>query len=441
MSEPNTQTMAPDGPIEVTIERYADQGRCVAHVDGRVVFVRFALPGERVLIRLDQPARANDRFWTGETVDVLQANADRVAPPWPLAGPLAQGGGVGGADLIHVSLDGQTRWKSALIAEQMRRLGHVDVPVPVMRVEDADAPDGLHWRTRIELIADEDGRASMRRRESHARVPLDGMPLATRRALDVADRVNLWEASFAPGAKIRLSVPEVRADAPLTQSDDDFALIVDGKVKDGSPLLHESVDVDGSRFDYQVDAAGFWQVHRLAPPTLASHVIAEACRILAGNDHGVIWDLYSGSGLFTLPLASLCAPRGRMLAIEGAREAVANAKANVAAAGLDHVIEMTGDVARTLRHVPNAVSRPDLVVLDPPRAGARRQVCQSIAQSGAPAVVYIACDPTSLARDTATLAGLGYQPERVQAFDIYPMTHHVETVATFVRRQSPEGRA
>lgn len=444
MSEPNTQATgtAPGqatGTIEATIERYADQGRCVARVDGRVVFVRFALPGERVRIALDQPARADDRFWTGEVAEVLEASPDRVAPPWPLAGPLAQGGGVGGADLIHVSLEGQTRWKSALIAEQMRRLGHVDVDVPVSRVEDAAAPDGLHWRTRIELIADAGGRASMRRRESHDRVPLSDMPLATRRALDIAAREGLWDGGFRPGAKIRLSVPEPRDGGDFAAGDGDgnFALLVDGEVAKGEPTLRETVDVDGHRFDYQVDAGGFWQVHRLAPPTLAGHVTGQVRRALAamGGDGGksTIWDLYSGSGLFTLPLATLCAPQGRVLAVEGARGAVRNAKANVEAAGLDQVIEMTGDVARTLRHVPNATKRPDVVVLDPPRAGARRQVCQAIAESGARAIVYVACDPTSLARDTATLTGLGYRLDGIHAFDIYPMTHHVETVATFTR--------
>ena len=97
---------------EVRIERYADQGRCVAHIDGRVVFVRFALPGELVRIELDEPHDRDDRFWTGEVIEVLEASEDRVDPAWSLAGPLAMGGGVGGADLVHVSLPGQLRVES-----------------------------------------------------------------------------------------------------------------------------------------------------------------------------------------------------------------------------------------------------------------------------------------------------------------------------------------
>ena len=102
---------------EVRIERYADQGRCVAHIDGRVVFVRFALPDELVRVELDEPHDRDDRFWTGEVVEVLEPSEDRITPAWPLAGPLAMGGGVGGADLVHVSLPGQLKWKAITVSE------------------------------------------------------------------------------------------------------------------------------------------------------------------------------------------------------------------------------------------------------------------------------------------------------------------------------------
>ena len=200
---------------EVRIERYADQGRCVGHIDGRVVFVRFALPGELVRVVLDEPHDREDRFWTGEVTEVLEASEDRVEPVWPLAGPLAMGGGVGGADLVHVSLPGQLKWKSTSIAEQMRRLGHVDVDVPIERMPEDEAEQGLHWRTRIEMIADENGRPSMRRRGTHVRVPIDTMPLASRALLNVAEKEHVWDGGFTPGSQIRLSVPEPRGNAEI----------------------------------------------------------------------------------------------------------------------------------------------------------------------------------------------------------------------------------
>ncbi|NMM93014.1 class I SAM-dependent RNA methyltransferase [Bifidobacterium oedipodis] len=418
---------------EVRIERYADQGRCVAHIDGRVVFVRFALPGELVRIELDEPCDRDDRFWTGEVVEVLEPSDDRVEPAWPLAGPLSQGGGVGGADLVHVSLPGQLTWKAVTVSEQMNRLGHVDVAVPIERMPGDEESGGLNWRTRIEMIADEQGKPSMRRRGTHVRVPIDTMPLATRTLLDVAEREQVWDGGFEPGAQIRLSVPEPRNIAAHETQRDNFAVLIDGVLNAGSQLLDEQVTINGTVFNYKVDANGFWQIHRQAPIALATHVINLVNGELDGNIAPVIWDLYSGSGLFTLPLATLTGERTRMLSVEGARVAVKNAQRNLRAMNLSDVDARAGDVSKTLERVPAHLSRPDAVVLDPPRAGARAKVCRQIAEAGARVVVYIACDPTSLARDTATLIAEGYTLKNIRAFDIYPMTHHVETVALFTR--------
>lgn len=425
----------------VRIERYADQGRCVAHIDGRVVFVRFALPGELVTIQLDEPYDRDDRFWTAEVVDVLEPSEDRVEPLWPLAGPIAQGGGVGGADLIHVSLPGQLKWKSALITDQMRRMGHLDIDdVPVAHMDDDVDEKGLHWRTRIELIADEEGHASMRRRASHIRVRIDTMPLATRALLAVARDQKLWNEQFEPGAKIRIAVPEPRDIHTSRVSNkilldaigDNFAITVDGRLHAGSKRLKEVVDVDAKRYKYGVEAGGFWQVHRMAAPTLVKYVLGLVSRELSGVRSATIWDLFSGSGLFTVPLAKTFT-HAKLFSVEGGRIAVRNAERNLHIAKSDNVTALQGDTSRRLRNVPEELAKPNVVVLDPPRAGAKAQVCRQIAEAGTHAIVYIACDPTSLARDTATLTSLGYRLKTIQAFDIYPMTHHVETVALFVR--------
>lgn len=416
--------------VEVRIERYADQGRCVGHIDGRVVFVRFALPGELVRVRLDEPHDRDDRFWTGEVTDVVEASDDRVPPAWPLAGPLAMGGGVGGADLVHVSLPGQLRWKAITVSEQLSRLGHIDVTVPIDRMDGDEALGGFHWRTRIEMIADDDGRPSMRRRGSHTRVPLDTMPLATKSLLDVAGREHVWDGGFEPGSQIRLSVPEPRVNAP---EHDNYAVLVDGELRVGSRQLIEHVTIDDTPFTYEVDANGFWQIHRQAPIALANHVITLAKQELAGQPSACIWDLYSGSGLFTLPLATRVTQRTRMLSIEGGRVAVANAQRNIRRLDLRDVDARCGDVSATLTNVPAHLAHPDLIVLDPPRAGARAKVCRQMVAAGARSIIYIACDPTSLGRDAGTLRSLGYELADVRAFDIYPMTHHVETVALFRR--------
>jgi tRNA/tmRNA/rRNA uracil-C5-methylase (TrmA/RlmC/RlmD family) len=455
---------------EVRIERYADQGRCVAHVDGRVVFVRFALPGELVRIEFDEPHDRDDRFWTAEVVEVIEASDDRVDPVWPLAGPLAMGGGVGGADLIHVSLPGQLTWKAVTVSEQMSRLGHIEVAVPIERIPGDQGRGGLGWRTRIEMIADDDGKPSMRRRGSHSRVALDTMPLATDALLEVAERERVWNGGFEPGAQIRLAAPEPRVSAsrattsrgsgaqrvgtiPRTGAErraaaaskagrsgaaaekpsNNYSILVDGELKSGTTLLTEQVPINGTTFTYRVNANGFWQIHRQAPLTLGTYVINLINERLQGAPAPVIWDLYSGSGMFTLPLATMTGKRTRMLSIEGARGAVKNAQRNLRAMDLTNVDARTGDVSRILYQVPANLAKPDVVVLDPPRAGARAKVCRQIAAAKASNVIYIACDPASLARDSATLIAEGYELTSIRAFDIYPMTHHVETVALFTR--------
>ncbi len=341
---------------------------------------------------------------------------------------------MGGADLVHVSLPGQLKWKAITVSEQMSRLGHIDVAVPIERMPGDKAAGGLNWRTRIEMIADDNGMPSMRRRGTHNRVAIDTMPLATRTLLDVAKREHVWEGGFEPGSQIRLSVPEPRGEIVDTAAaDDNYAVLVDGELRAGSQLLTEQVTINGTTFDYQVDANGFWQVHRQAPIALGTHVINLVNGQLQSAADAVIWDLYSGSGLFTLPLATMTGERTRMLSVEGARVAVKNAQRNLRAMNLNDVDARAGDVSRTLDHVPAHLAKPNVVVLDPPRAGARAKVCRQIAAAGASSVVYIACDPTSLARDTATLIGEGYELKDIRAFDIYPMTHHVETVALFTR--------
>ena len=417
--------------VRLRIERYADQGRCVSHLeDGRVVFVRFALPGELVEVLLDEPHGRTDRFATGEVTQVLEANPDRREPVWPLAGPLTWGGGLGGADLVHVSLPGQLAWKADLIGQQMARLGGVNVQVPVARVPGDEELGGLHWRTRIELVADDQGRPSMRRRGSHDRLPIQTMPLATQELLKLAEGLGIWEGGLPAGARIRLAVPQPRDGGPVS---DNYALLVNGRLRQGSRLLTERLE-DGAGPDYQVRADGFWQVHRQAPVVLTKAVLNQAERTLDGVAEPVIWDLYCGSGLFTLPLAALADGQARLLAVEGSAGAIASAKNNVKRAGLDRVALRRGDVAKVLAGgPPKGLGHPDLILLDPPRAGAKAAVCRLLAASGTGTIIYVACDPTSLARDTATLISLGYSPKRLEAFDIYPMTHHVETLAVFTR--------
>src|SRR5690606_28094450 len=161
---------APGDLVELEIGKVAHGGHCVARHEGRVVFVRHTLPGERVRVRLTEAA-PEARFWRGEAVEVLEASPDRVPSAWPEAGP----GGVGGAELAHVALPAQRAWKAAVVTEQLARLAGVEREVEVEAAPGDEERGGLAWRSRIELRTDAEGRAGMTRVRSHEVLPLGSM--------------------------------------------------------------------------------------------------------------------------------------------------------------------------------------------------------------------------------------------------------------------------
>lgn len=408
--------------VELEVGPVAHGGHCVARHEGRVVFVRHALPGERVRARLTD-AGETAKFWRADAVEILDASADRVASAWPAAGP----GGVGGGELAHVALPAQRVWKQAVLEEQLRRLARDERSVPVHAAPGDDERGGLHWRTRIDLVADAQGRAGMRAHRSHDVHALDAMPLATERI----EALGLFDRRWPAGARIEAVAP-AGGDTPV--------VLVDGAPFDlsrGRPDLRpnarasvrEEVRRGAVGYAYRVAAAGFWQVHREAPGVLVDAVLTG----LGDVTGATVLDLYAGAGLFTVSLADAVAD-GEVVSVEGDARAVRDARRNVH--DRPNVELHAGDVARVLAGTQDAdsdVVHADAVVLDPPRTGAGRRVVDAIAALRPERVVYVACDPAALARDVALFAGAGYGLVDVQGYDLFPMTHHVEAVAVLAR--------
>ena len=424
-----------DALVELTVGAPAHGGHCVARLDGRVVFVRHALPGERVRARVTSTGA---RFWRADAVQVTEPSPDRVASVWPAAGP----GGVGGGELAHVALGAQRRWKAQVLGEQLRRLapgtrsGRGDSPAPVegqaegpedvsvLAAPGDDDRGGLAYRTRIDLVADADGRAGMYGWRSHQVHPLDGMPLAAEAVADL----DLFDRRWPPGARIVVAVGS--AGHPPVGADDRPVVLVDEDVwdlrrhrPDRRPTASRAVREQIGRHGYRVAADGFWQAHREAPRLLTDAVLSAVGDVTGAT----VADLYAGAGLFTVPLAQAVGEQGRVVAVEGDAQAVRDARRNVH--GLAQVTLLAADV----REAVAQLERPDVVVLDPPRVGARQAVVDALAALGPDRVVYVACDPAALARDVGLLAGHGYRLAEVTGYDVFPMTHHVEAVALLVR--------
>jgi tRNA/tmRNA/rRNA uracil-C5-methylase (TrmA/RlmC/RlmD family) len=435
----------------------ANGGHCVARHQGRVVFVRHALPGERVLARLDAPSDG-DRFWRADAVEVLQASPDRVEPPCPLAGP----GRCGGCDWQHAAPAAQRRLKAEVVREQLVRLGRVDpAEVPglagfVVESVPGDA-DGLGWRTRMRFAIDADGRPALRGHRSHQLVPVPDCPIAHPQLTAVGAGRKRWTGAAAievvvggtatgsdgdlqrlvviePGGDRWASTPPLAAEASVALRTPDGLRRVRGRT-----WVEEQVELDGVTRRFRVTGSGFWQVHPGAAGALADAVL-QAAQPRPG-ERAV--DLYAGVGLFAAALALRVGPTGTVIAVETDARAVADARRNL------HDLPQVRLEAGRVEHVlPGLLAEsdrpgPDVVVLDPPRAGAGRRVIETVLAARPRVVVYVACDPASLARDVAIAAAAGYRLAGVRGFDLFPMTQHVECVASLVPAdtETESGRA
>lgn len=384
--------------IELEVGAVAHGGHCVARAEGRVVFVRHTLPGERVLASVTEDNGGS--FCRADAIEVLEASPHRVEPPCPLAAP----GECGGCDWQHADPGHQRELKAAVVTEQLKRLAGIDREVVVEALEGGP----LDWRSRVRLVGGKDGRAGFRAHHSHRVIPVDDCPITVTGALD-----DVVTRKWRPGAEI-----EVTSDGEGRTHVRELSTV---KGRKQARQLSGGIAVQhAAGRDWRLGAHGFWQVHPAAADTLAA-VVAEWAE--APRD-GVAWDLYAGVGLFASVLAEQVGPRGRVLAVESGRQSVADGEENLA--DLPQIRWRSGRVEHLLSDAPKPV---DVVVLDPPRKGAGKAVVESIVEGSPDRIVYVACDPAALARDIALFAEHGYGLVDLRAFDAFPMTHHVECVA------------
>lgn len=418
--------------VELTVGAPAHGGHCVARLGGphgRVVFVRHALPGERVTAEITELHKG---YLRADAVEIHEPSPDRVTPPCPHARP----GGCGGCDLQHVASDAQLRWKTAVVREQLQRMAGLTpedqillsvrveaLPTAPARIGPDDPERLLGWRSRVRYAVDAAGRAGLLQHRSHQVVAIDRCRIAHPgiQELDLLDRqwptTDAIEAVASTGGDVTVVArasgggalpPDDLAEAPTLGAGDRVLL-------DGPAEVTEVAA--GRRWSVPPDA--FWQVHPAAAETLTATVV-DLLRPAAGE---VSWDLYGGAGLFAAALARHT--RARTIVVESSPAGVAAARTNLADLPVE-VVAARVDAALSRRRITGPV---DLVVLDPPRSGAGAKVVRAIVAADPRAVAYVACDPAALARDVATFRELGWELAALRAFDCFPMTQHVECVA------------
>jgi tRNA/tmRNA/rRNA uracil-C5-methylase (TrmA/RlmC/RlmD family) len=386
----------------------ANGGSCVARHEGRVVFVRYALPGERVRVRV---VADHESYWHAEVVEVLEASPDRIDPLCPIAGV----DGSGCCDLAFAAPEAARRLKGAVVANQLSKLGGFhwcdEQDAFAEQVGDGEARG---WRTRVRLDTGDDGRAGFHRYHSAELVTdlhCGQLPAA---ALDGLSG-NGWPA----GAHLHVALDDdgVRH---VVQSGPRVGKRTPTRVVEGG---YEATQRVSDRV-WRVPVTAFWQAHRDAA-RVYSGLVAEWAQL---SDGMVAWDLYGGAGIFAAVLGEAVGARGQVVTVDTSRGASRSAR--TALADLTSVSVVTDSVRRALAAERR---RADVAVLDPPRSGAGREVIDLLAAAEVRRIVHIGCDAASFARDVGLYIKHGYRVEGLRVFDSFPLTHHVECVAVLTR--------
>ena len=423
-------------PQLVEIEKPVYGGACLARIEGKAVFVPLTLPGEQARVRITQ---SKPGYATAEADEIVRAAPERIVPACP------HFGACGGCHYQHADYATQLALKQAILRETLER-GGVRTP------EEIAVLVGEPWayRNRIRLAFDAAGNPGYRGHASHHIVPMRECPIAApllveaaQTFADVARGFSLALhptelALFCNAAETALLVTVFTA-SPSKLRFDELALSLRERIPalTGAELVAEgrpgqqprtmaqwgaaSLDYRVAGFDYRVDLGAFFQVNRWLVDSLVE-------RVVANHQGALAWDLFAGVGLFARQLA---ARYEHVVAVESASPATPALAANLKGTTGTPVKRDTLDFLRAhASHRPVGVASrsaaPDLIVVDPPRTGLGAESCTLLAGIAAPAVVYVSCDPATLARDLRALIASGYHIQSITLADLFPQTFHLE---------------
>ena len=382
--------------IEVQIGPIAHGGHFIARYNGQVIFVRHGITDELVKIKI---TGVSAKIAHADVIEVISPSTDRISPPCKYAGSC------GGCDFQHITLEKQRELKANIVKEQFLRIGKIDLDQIGfdLKVSTVEPTDGLHWRTRMDFAVSANGQIGFFGARSNDVIEIKDCLIADSR-MDVS---GLATRTWKSDARVEVAV----------SSTNEVSVMRSGRSISGPTQIVEQVG--GNSFKISPNA--FWQSHKAAPVELVKAVIS--LLDIKKNDH--ICDLYSGVGLFAAAILKEVSEQGFVTLIESDKTAVSDARRIFA--NKQNVKILQGLVAQQLP----IVKRADLILLDPPRTGAGEVVVKQMVKFGPRKILYVACDPAALARDAKTLVESGYKLDHIQAFDLFPMTQHIECVASF----------
>ncbi len=393
--------------------------------DGRAVFVPYAIPGERVRVRLTEQKK---NFARGRLVEVLSPSPERIEPPCP------NFAACGGCHYMHMAYAAQLRWKTAILRDQLVRIAGIADP-PVADIQ--PSPNQWHYRNAVQFHMTPQGKPGFQEPGSHVVVPVDHCLLCEPSLDEIWPRLDFAdpEQGVVPGLeRIQLRAgtggdllmvlesndpvpPEFTVDLPISA-----VFVGPGGFDENTPLVLAGEDflvMEALGRPFRVSAGSFFQVNTGQAENMLRFLLDR----LALPREAFLLEVYAGVGLFSAFLAPKVA---RLAAVESAPSAVEDFAANLDE--FDHVELYDGPAEDIL---PGLDVRPDAVLVDPPRAGLAISALDALVRMGAPSLAYISCDPATLARDAKRLLAAGYALESVQPFDMFPQTYHIESISLF----------
>ena len=383
--------------VTLNIGKIVHGGHFIARHNNQVVFVRHGISGEIANVKITS---INSKLAFGDAIEILKTSKDRVKSPCKYSKP----GGCGGCDFQHISPEIQKSLKKIIIQDQFNRIAKIDINPEVISTEPLT---GLNWRSRLDLAISNNGKTGLYSHRSNEIIEIDECLIA----VEQINKSKVFSKYWNTSDRLSISV----------SSENELNVNQAGKNILGSDELKEVVDDN----TYTISPKSFWQSHKNAPRLLLQQVRKYA-KIKLGD---IICDLYGGAGLFTAPMAKLTGEAGEVHLIERDNDCIKDAKKMFKTK--KNIIIHHGKVEQKLGKIKNI----DIIILDPPRNGAGKQVIHQIIDKKPKSIVYVSCDPTSLARDTKILIDNNYTLSNVLGLDLFPMTHHIECIASFIKKK------
>ena len=396
MSNETTTRLSVGQLITLEIGPVAHGGHFVARHNGRVVFVRHAITGEKALVRITS---VTSKIAHGDAIEVLSSSQDRVLSQCIYSGP----SGCGGCDFQHISIEAQRIFKKFIIQDQFKRIAKIDIEPEFIHVE---PENGLHWRTRFDFSISKNGKVGFFSYKTKEVCEIDKCMIA----VDKINESDLFERKWKGEERVEVSVSSI----------DEMNIRRAGRSISGPSQLHQIVENE----QLIISPDSFWQSHLNAPQALVK-LVMQYMDLKPGDK---VCDLYGGAGLFTSPILKRIQEIGVVHLVENDRRCIKDAKKIFRKN--KNVIIHAGKVEEKLSNIKDV----DVILLDPPRNGAGKKVINEIISKNPKSIIYVSCDPASLARDTKLLIETSFSLDKITGVDLFPMTHHIECVSSFSRK-------